>query len=116
MFTQQVHIILKSGYDIIFFYFRSKAEPKTGQNGSRSARMSASGYKKASRRKAASSPEEDSASDSIDSDEEEAFPPEGPFQCEICQGLNSIENFTSVLLAVQIGVCNMSKKIFEHFA
>ena len=43
------------------------------------------------RRKAASSPEEDSASDSIDSDEEEAFPPEGPFQCEICQNISEVK-------------------------
>ena len=54
--------------------------------------MSASGYKTTpNKRAAASSGDDDSESDSIDSDEEEAFPPEGPFQCEICQDISEVK-------------------------
>ena len=55
---------------------RTGAKPNSPN---KSARMSASGYKAANKGKA-SSEAVDSETDSIDSDEEEAFPPEGPFQ------------------------------------
>ena len=54
--------------------------------------MSASGYKTTPNKRAAASGGEDgSESDSVDSDEEEAFPPEGPFQCEICQDISEVK-------------------------
>lgn len=62
----------------------SRAKPKSGPKGAKTtARMSGPGSKKTNNKA-----DSDSESDSADSDEEEAFPAEGPFQCEICQEVN----------------------------